>query len=158
MFAKLIHAPSGAPATAAERQRCKRTHCEIGQLRFTAREVCFPRRLHNEFIRYDEIVWAYIRVECDTATIGLGYTSVSVSYLVLRIADGREFVMGMPTDQKADEALHMISLYAVAASENRLVAGTGHTPENCAHFGEEKRELPEGPHGLSEIPILKKKI
>lgn len=151
MFAKLIHATSGAPATAAERQRCKQSHCEIGQLRFTAREVCFPRRLHTEFVRYDEIVWAYVRVECDTSTIGLGYTSISVSYLVLRIADGREFVMGMPTDQKADEALHMIGLYAVDAR-------IGHTPENCAHFGEEKKPVPEGPGGLTEIPILKKKI
>ncbi len=151
MFSKLIHAPSGAPATAEERRRFKQSLCEIGQLRFTAREVCFPRRLHTEFVRYDEIAWAYVRVKCDTATIGLGYTSVSVSYLVLRIADGREFVMGMPTDQKADEALNLIRLYAVDAR-------IGHTPENCAHFGEEKKRLPEGPDGLAEIPILKKKI
>lgn len=151
MFGKLIHAPSGSPATAEERRRCKQTNCEFGQVRLTGHEVCFPRRMHWEFVRYQEIVWAYIRIECDTANIGLGYTSISVSYLVLRIADGREFVIGMPTDQKADEALQMISLYAVDAR-------IGHTPENCAFFGVEKGEIPDGPGGLTEIPILKKKV
>lgn len=152
MFARLIHAATRRPATAEEKQRYRSTNYEVGQMRLTAQEVCFPRRLHHEFVRYDEIVWAYIRVECDTATIGLGYTSVSVSYIVLRIADGREFVIGMPTDEKADQALEMIALYAVNAR-------IGHTPENCAHFGEEKI-LPDGdaPGGITEIPILKKKL
>ena len=151
MITKLIHAPSGRAATADERTRCRSTNCKIGQIRLTSHEVCFPRRLHHEFVRYDEIVWAYIRVECDTASIGLGYTSVSVSYLVLRTADDREFVIGMPTDQKADEALHLISLYATDAC-------IGHTPENCARVGVEKREIPTDAHGITEIPILKKKI
>lgn len=151
MFAKLIHAPSGRAATADEKKRYKTTNCEIAQMRLTAKEVFFPRRLHQEFVRYDEIVWAYVRVECDTATIGLGYTSVSVSYIVLRIADGREFVIGMPTGEKADEALNMISLYAVNAY-------IGHTPEACAHFGVEKHEISTEQHGITEIPILKKKI
>ena len=151
MLGRIIHAPTGRTADAAEKKRIRDTQCEIGQLRLTAREIAFPKRLHTEFIRYDEIVWAYIRIERDTAPIGLGYTSVSVSYLVLRVADGREFVMGLPTDQKADEALHLVGLYAEGAR-------IGHTEENCAHFGVEKKPIDDDPGGIAEIPIWKKKL
>lgn len=70
-------------------------------------------------------------MESDTATSELGYTSVSAICIVLHISDGRAFVMGMPSDEKADQALEMISLYATNAR-------IGHTPENRAHFGAEK--------------------
>lgn len=126
MIRSLTHAVTKMPADEAVKARVSAAD-DLLSARLSDAEIAFPVRLHMEFLPYNDIVWAYRRLEESHVSLGCCGGVLEDHRLMLITKEGKTVTVNFDRERFITRALELIH-------ERAPHIAIGWTEENRARF------------------------